>query len=339
MNVSLSIIFRRDRDRRDDHDRAKKYDRREQGRNNYDRNRDRNRKDDRDKRSSPRYRDDKRQGGPSNYRNDRKEYGKRYNDTSPSKSSHYEKSASSPSHRSQNQDEPDGSRQNNTANMNRPSNYRSRSIERRAHEKVQQLQRLGIEIPALTATMLPMPLPQLIKQPLLPTPAAPPSIACTTTATMMPATTEKPNTEPESTTETNLSINLSNFTSPVLVNPRYTEQMQKKKLIWGSKKTDANNASSVTVLPVTNNKWEDAKFSQDNDGKVASKFLRLMGVKNADAVTKSHETTVSESESDPSVKKRQEMFSSMEQQYEMARQATHTMRGVGLGFGSQARQF
>lgn len=37
------------------------------------------------------------------------------------------------------------------------------------------------------------------------------------------------------------------------------------------------------------------------------------------------------------LKKQEEMFSSMEQQYEVARTATHTMRGVGLGFGSFQR--
>lgn len=38
-----------------------------------------------------------------------------------------------------------------------------------------------------------------------------------------------------------------------------------------------------------------------------------------------------------SLKKQEEMFTSMEAQYEVARTATHTMRGVGLGFGSFQR--
>lgn len=38
-----------------------------------------------------------------------------------------------------------------------------------------------------------------------------------------------------------------------------------------------------------------------------------------------------------SLKKQEEMFNSMEAQYEVARTATHTMRGVGLGFGSFQR--
>jgi len=34
------------------------------------------------------------------------------------------------------------------------------------------------------------------------------------------------------------------------------------------------------------------------------------------------------------LKKQEELFSSMEMQYEVARVATHTHRGVGLGFGT-----
>lgn len=34
------------------------------------------------------------------------------------------------------------------------------------------------------------------------------------------------------------------------------------------------------------------------------------------------------------IKKQEEMFSNMEAQYQVARMATHTHRGVGLGFGT-----
>lgn len=63
-------------------------------------------------------------------------------------------------------------------------------------------------------------------------------------------------------------------------------------------------------------------------GKVASKFKRLMGIRNADDGSRAPTDVL---------KKQEEMFSSMEQQYEVARTATHTMRGVGLGFGSFQR--
>lgn len=134
-------------------------------------------------------------------------------------------------------------------------------------------------------------------------------------------------------------LDLTNFTSPVLVNAKYMEQNQKKKLIWGSKKEQFEQAtvSDVAAKPVTTNKWEMATFSQDSDGKVASKFLRLMGMK-GDPLSKVASPTAEDS-GDSNVKKREEMFSTMEQQYEVARQATHTMRGMGLGFGTQPRSF
>lgn len=48
-------------------------------------------------------------------------------------------------------------------------------------------------------------------------------------------------------------------------------------------------------------------------------------------------STASSSNNVDPTKKQEELFSSMEHQYEVARQVTHSMRGVGLGFGSQPR--
>lgn len=48
-------------------------------------------------------------------------------------------------------------------------------------------------------------------------------------------------------------------------------------------------------------------------------------------------TSANDKSTDSMAKKQEELFSSMEQQYEVARTATHTMRGVGLGFGSYQR--
>lgn len=61
---------------------------------------------------------------------------------------------------------------------------------------------------------------------------------------------------------------------------------------------------------------------------MANKFKRLMGIKNVGEGSNAATDVL---------KKQEEMFSSMEQQYEVARTATHTMRGVGLGFGSYQR--
>lgn len=147
-----------------------------------------------------------------------------------------------------------------------------------------------------------------------------------------------PTPEPKS----EATVTLPSYYNPNVINPnKYAEQVQKRKLLWGNKKSED-----------TASKWGSAKFAQDTDGKVASKFMRLMGIKDVpksdEAVTTVNSSNsggsgvdggVGGSNSSESIKKREEMFSSMEQQYEVARQATHTMRGVGLGFSSQTRQF
>lgn len=127
-------------------------------------------------------------------------------------------------------------------------------------------------------------------------------------------------------------IALPTYYNPNIINPtKYAEQVQKRKLIWGAKKTEDTSA-----------KWGHATFSEDSDGKVASKFMRLMGIKSAPKPPSEAGGTEDQATTEkkgPDVKSRQAMFSNMEQQYEVARQVTHTMRGVGLGFGSQSRQY
>lgn len=211
----------------------------------------------------------------------------------------------------------------------------NRMIERRAQEKMQQLHKLGITIPALMSQQIQPPplhllpnhttgLPSLMN-------AAAVAGSCLAGVAQPPQLLVLP--PPPPTENENLTLNLSNFTSSVLANAKYTEQMQKKKLIWGSKKAPADTSAAQA----TNNKWEQARFSQDNEGKVASKFLRLMGMKNAPAAAGTAAAEAPAPEEDTGVKQREQMFSSMEQQYEIARAATHTMRGMGLGFGSQSR--
>ncbi|KAL3271279.1 hypothetical protein HHI36_021769 [Cryptolaemus montrouzieri] len=115
---------------------------------------------------------------------------------------------------------------------------------------------------------------------------------------------------------------------------KYREQIEKRKLLW-QKKDPQKPAETVTV-PTQNPAgtstsrvtkiWETTTFAQDQDGKVASKFKRLMGIKGQSDTAPAGPTDI--------IKKQEEMFNSMEQQYEVARTATHTMRGVGLGFSS-----
>lgn len=49
---------------------------------------------------------------------------------------------------------------------------------------------------------------------------------------------------------------------------KFAEQQKKRKLIWSNKESDSKN-------------WSNLKFSQDEDGSKANKFMRLMGIKDA----------------------------------------------------------
>lgn len=132
------------------------------------------------------------------------------------------------------------------------------------------------------------------------------------------------------------NISFPSYYNPSNVNPlKYMQQMQKRKLIWGNKtKQESQNSEkkdeegSTKISGDTSNVWQTAKFSQDQDGKLTAKFKRLMGIKDGDAPKVNTGETNSEL-----IKKQEEMFNSMEKQYEVARVATHTHRGVGLGFG------
>ncbi|CAH2007500.1 unnamed protein product [Acanthoscelides obtectus] len=108
---------------------------------------------------------------------------------------------------------------------------------------------------------------------------------------------------------------------------RFREQIEKRKLLW-QKKEEETPKQGPSKAPVATKVWEATTFAQDTDGKVANKFKRLMGMKDVGEGSKPATDVL---------KKQEEMFSSMEQQYEVARTATHTMRGVGLGFGSYQR--
>lgn len=68
------------------------------------------------------------------------------------------------------------------------------------------------------------------------------------------------------------AVELPSYYNPNVINVnKYAEQVQKRKLLWSGKKEEAATSA---------NKWNNAKFSQDNDGKVNAKFMRLMGIKN-----------------------------------------------------------
>ncbi|XP_050458235.1 arginine/serine-rich coiled-coil protein 2 isoform X2 [Cataglyphis hispanica] len=113
---------------------------------------------------------------------------------------------------------------------------------------------------------------------------------------------------------------------------KYAEQIQKRKLLWANKSKQDDGKSTSTAAS-TANTWMGTTFTHDQDGKVSAKFKRLMGIKgdlpSAPAVGTKPDI----------LKKQEEMFNNMEQQYEVARATTHTQRGVGLGYASGGYQF
>lgn len=113
---------------------------------------------------------------------------------------------------------------------------------------------------------------------------------------------------------------------------KYAEQIQKRKLLWANKsKQEEGKGTSNTAT--TANTWMGTTFTHDQDGKVTAKFKRLMGIKGDLPNTQTAGTK-------PDIlKKQEEMFNNMEQQYEVARATTHTQRGVGLGYSTGGYQF
>lgn len=123
------------------------------------------------------------------------------------------------------------------------------------------------------------------------------------------------------------AIELPSYYNPATINvAKYTNQIQKRKLLWSNKKAESVDQNVA--------KWQQtAQFAKDEDGKVASKFMRLMGIKNATPTGK----VVEGGEQTEGMKPADfaKMKADMELQYEVARQTTHTMRGMGLGFSRQ----
>ena len=73
-------------------------------------------------------------------------------------------------------------------------------------------------------------------------------------------------------------------------------------------------------------------FAQDQDGKQAAKFRKLMGMKEDEVPGTSEQNE--KPKDDTVMRKQAELFSRLDQEYEFARMATHTHRGIGLGFSS-----
>ncbi|CAL7939108.1 unnamed protein product [Xylocopa violacea] len=138
---------------------------------------------------------------------------------------------------------------------------------------------------------------------------------------------------PEGDTTTPGVQNEQNYYNPLATatQGKYAEQIQKRKLLWVNKSKQDEGKTSTAAS--TANTWVGTTFTHDQDGKVTAKFKRLMGIKD-------DLPTAPAAGTKPDIlKKQEEMFNNMEQQYEVARATTHTQRGVGLGYATGGYQF
>lgn len=70
-------------------------------------------------------------------------------------------------------------------------------------------------------------------------------------------------------------VELPAYYNPNVINVnKFAEQQKKRKMLWSGKKDEPADAA----------KWGGAKFSQDSDGTKASKFMRLMGIKDGELI-------------------------------------------------------
>jgi len=76
--------------------------------------------------------------------------------------------------------------------------------------------------------------------------------------------------------------------------------------------------------------WKSTAFLEDKDGRMAAKFRKLMGIKDAES-----SGTNPDEGTEETIKKQQELFNQLDREYQFARMTTHTHRGIGLGFTSQ----
>lgn len=135
---------------------------------------------------------------------------------------------------------------------------------------------------------------------------------------------------------------LPSYYNPTQVNAlKYSEQMQKRKLLWKKPQEEGGGGgggSAPAEAPADKQPtstcakvWERMTFAEDQDGKVTAKFRKLMGIRGDPPPPADKPDPAA----NPLLKQQEKLFHDLDQQYEAARVSTHTHRGVGLGYSSQ----
>lgn len=136
------------------------------------------------------------------------------------------------------------------------------------------------------------------------------------------------------------------YRTPGSINPRFSEQMQKRKLLWqGAKEKTVRDICLISCFFAAafhfqvSQSWE-TMLSACTDEKQAEKLKKMIGFKGDSHPSTSGGPRDDETDgSKPEAKRQEEISRQLQQQYEMARMSTHTHRGMGLGFTSQMHTF
>ncbi|KAE9415106.1 hypothetical protein Angca_007065 [Angiostrongylus cantonensis] len=127
------------------------------------------------------------------------------------------------------------------------------------------------------------------------------------------------------------------------IRPSAEEVAKQKKLLWGKSTSQANEeegsgcgdhgpreaATASSGQQKNVGLWSSAITACGVGGDQANKFLKLMGIKNAPTVNPASEDNKRLQEES---EKQRKVMQDLDRQYEIAREATHMGRGLGLGF-------
>lgn len=147
-------------------------------------------------------------------------------------------------------------------------------------------------------------------------------------------------TSPLLLTSPNQTSSSSNLVVPALIKQRQ-KQEEKKKLIWGDaaqQKVRKNIFQETSLILSSHSQvkspWEGLKFSSDSQ---TEKFRKLMGIKGTASGGDNAGSGDNVGSEDNLDKKQEKIFQDLQDQYSIARLATHSQaRGAGLGsFGSR----
>lgn len=126
-------------------------------------------------------------------------------------------------------------------------------------------------------------------------------------------------------------VEVPKYYNPAAVNPiKYAEQVQKRKLLWSKKPEEKDKTKNEQM----ETQWKSA-FASSDDNKTASKFRKLMGMKEGESSVSVEDLPEEFQKLTEEQKRKQaELFQRLDQEYQFARMTTHTQRGVGLGFAT-----